>query len=91
MKGAVQELIKTATHARKCPCYNHILNNSVAKSSKVSHHLQKFVGNNEEVCGICKCLSQTKQNIQGCSWWQTGKSVEYSMDGEARRLFEISY
>jgi hypothetical protein len=35
-KGAVQELIKKAIYAKRCPCSNHILNNSLAKSSKVS-------------------------------------------------------
>lgn len=34
-KGAVQELKKVSTHAQRCPCTNHILNNSLAKSSKV--------------------------------------------------------
>lgn len=36
VKGAVTELMKLATHAKKCPCNNHILNNSLAKSSKVT-------------------------------------------------------
>lgn len=35
-KGAVQELIKTAIHAKRCPCSNHILNNSLARSSSVA-------------------------------------------------------
>lgn len=35
-KGAVQELIKTAIHAKRCPCSNHILNNSLARSSTVA-------------------------------------------------------
>ncbi|XP_043478496.1 52 kDa repressor of the inhibitor of the protein kinase-like [Leptopilina heterotoma] len=35
-KGAVQELIKKAKHARRCPCNNHILNNSLSASSKVA-------------------------------------------------------
>lgn len=35
-KGAVQELSKTAVHAKRCPCSNHILNNSLAMSSKVT-------------------------------------------------------
>jgi len=35
-KGAVHELSKQATNAKRCPCNNHILNNSLAKSSKVS-------------------------------------------------------
>ncbi|XP_055857002.1 uncharacterized protein LOC129919917 [Episyrphus balteatus] len=35
-KGAVFELCKKATHAKRCPCNNHILNNSLAKSSKVA-------------------------------------------------------
>lgn len=34
-KGAVQELKKVAKHAQRCPCNNHILNNSLAKSCKV--------------------------------------------------------
>lgn len=34
-KGAVQELMKKAIYAKRCPCTNHILNNSLAKSSKV--------------------------------------------------------
>lgn len=34
-KGAVQELMKKAIHAKRCPCSNHILNNSLATSSKV--------------------------------------------------------
>lgn len=36
VKGAVSEVTKIATHARKCPCNNHILNNSLAKSSNVT-------------------------------------------------------
>ncbi|KAL4107537.1 hypothetical protein QTP88_017869 [Uroleucon formosanum] len=35
-KGAVHELSKKATNAKRCPCNNHILNNLLAKSSKVS-------------------------------------------------------
>ncbi|KAL4153097.1 hypothetical protein QTP88_000930 [Uroleucon formosanum] len=35
-KDAVHELSKKATNAKRCPCNNHILNNSLAKSSKVS-------------------------------------------------------
>ncbi|CAH0546755.1 unnamed protein product [Brassicogethes aeneus] len=35
-KGAVHELSKKATNAKRCPCSNHILNNSLAKSSNVS-------------------------------------------------------
>ncbi|XP_064214539.1 52 kDa repressor of the inhibitor of the protein kinase isoform X1 [Tribolium castaneum] len=34
-KGAVQELTKIAIHAKRCPCNNHVLNNSLARSSKV--------------------------------------------------------
>ncbi|XP_046411069.1 uncharacterized protein LOC124175156 [Neodiprion fabricii] len=34
-KGAIQELINIAIHAKRCPCGNHILNNSLAMSSKV--------------------------------------------------------
>ncbi|XP_037876693.2 52 kDa repressor of the inhibitor of the protein kinase [Bombyx mori] len=34
-KGAVQELMKIAIHAKRCPCNNHVLNNSLARSSKV--------------------------------------------------------
>ena len=34
-KGAVQEIIKTAIYAKRCPCNNHILNNSLGKSSNV--------------------------------------------------------
>lgn len=34
-KGAIQELKKTALNAQRCPCNNHILNNSLANSSKV--------------------------------------------------------
>jgi hypothetical protein len=35
-KGAVHELSKKATNAKRCPCNNHILNNSLVKSSKVT-------------------------------------------------------
>lgn len=35
-KGAVHELSKKAINAKRCPCNNHILNNSLAKSSKVT-------------------------------------------------------
>lgn len=35
-KGAVHELSKKAINAKRCPCNNHILNNSLAKSSKVA-------------------------------------------------------
>ena len=35
-KGAVQELSKKAIHAKRCPCSNHVLNNSLAKSSNVA-------------------------------------------------------
>lgn len=34
--GAVQELKKKAKHAQRCPCLNHILNNSLCSSSKVA-------------------------------------------------------
>ncbi|XP_026482791.1 52 kDa repressor of the inhibitor of the protein kinase-like [Ctenocephalides felis] len=34
-KGAVQELMKIAIHAKRCPCNNHVLNNALAKSSKL--------------------------------------------------------
>lgn len=36
VKGAVQELSKKAIHAKRCPCNNHALNNSLAKSSNVT-------------------------------------------------------
>ncbi|KYN15041.1 52 kDa repressor of the inhibitor of the protein kinase [Trachymyrmex cornetzi] len=36
VKGAVQELTKKAIHAKRCPCNNHVLNNSLANSSKVA-------------------------------------------------------
>jgi hypothetical protein len=36
-KGAVHELSKKAINAKHCPCNNHILNNSLAKSSKVTY------------------------------------------------------
>ncbi|CAH0552598.1 unnamed protein product [Brassicogethes aeneus] len=35
LKGAVQEIIKICLNARYCPCFNHSLNNSLAKTSKV--------------------------------------------------------
>lgn len=35
--GAVQELIKVAIHAKRCPCNNHVLNNSLARSSNVTN------------------------------------------------------
>ncbi|KAJ8928690.1 hypothetical protein NQ314_018700 [Rhamnusium bicolor] len=35
-KGAVYELSKKSTDAKRCPCSNHVLNNSLARSSKVS-------------------------------------------------------
>ncbi|ERL95321.1 hypothetical protein D910_12587 [Dendroctonus ponderosae] len=34
-KGAVQELSKKAVNAKRCPCSNHALNNTLATSSKV--------------------------------------------------------
>lgn len=33
--GAVSEIIKSSPNARRCPCYNHSLNISISKSSKV--------------------------------------------------------
>lgn len=36
-KGAVHELSKKAVHAKRCPCSNHVLNNSLAKSSTVKY------------------------------------------------------
>lgn len=33
--GAVQEILKSTPNARRCPCANHMLNNSLAKTSKV--------------------------------------------------------
>lgn len=36
MKGACHELMKVAIHARRCPCNNHVLNNSLLKSSNVT-------------------------------------------------------
>ena len=36
VKGAVQELLKKMKNARACPCSNHMLNNSLAKTSTVS-------------------------------------------------------
>jgi hypothetical protein len=35
-KGVVHELSKKTINAKRCPCNNHILNNSLAKSSKVT-------------------------------------------------------
>ncbi|KAJ8870739.1 hypothetical protein PR048_027038 [Dryococelus australis] len=34
-KGAIQELKKITTHAQRCPCNNHTLNNSLANTLKV--------------------------------------------------------
>lgn len=34
-KGAVSELLKSAVNAKHVSCYNHVLNNSIAQSSKV--------------------------------------------------------
>nr|CAI5836083.1 unnamed protein product [Callosobruchus analis] len=31
-KGAVQELMKIAIHAKRCPRSNHVSNNSLARS-----------------------------------------------------------
>jgi len=35
LRGAVSEIIKAAPNARRCPCYNHSLNNSISQSSRV--------------------------------------------------------
>lgn len=35
LRGAVSEIIKVAPNARRCPCYNHSLNNSISQSSRV--------------------------------------------------------
>lgn len=35
VKGAVVELMKTMKNARRCPCTNHMLNNSLSKTSSV--------------------------------------------------------
>lgn len=36
-KGAVQEIIKVAKHAKRCHCNNHILNNSLLRISSVAN------------------------------------------------------
>lgn len=36
VKGAAKELMKKAIYAKRCPCSNHVLNNSLARSSRVS-------------------------------------------------------
>lgn len=41
VKAAVSEMMKLPMHAKKCLCNNDILNDSLAKSSKVTS------------CGIC--------------------------------------
>ncbi|XP_011687075.1 PREDICTED: 52 kDa repressor of the inhibitor of the protein kinase-like [Wasmannia auropunctata] len=35
LKGAVQEIIKSCPNAKRCTCFNHFLNNSLAKTAKV--------------------------------------------------------
>lgn len=35
VKGAVQTIIKSCPNAKRCPCFNHSLNNSLMKTSKV--------------------------------------------------------
>ncbi|VVC30335.1 Hypothetical protein CINCED_3A021804 [Cinara cedri] len=35
LRGAVNEITKVASNARKCPCYNHSLNNFISQTSRV--------------------------------------------------------
>jgi len=35
LRGAVSEIIKIAPNARRCPCYNHSLNNFISQYSRV--------------------------------------------------------
>ncbi|XP_025405608.1 52 kDa repressor of the inhibitor of the protein kinase-like, partial [Sipha flava] len=46
--GAVAEIIKSSPNARRCPCYNHSLNISISKSSKVQS-IRNLVGIIKEV------------------------------------------
>lgn len=49
--GAVAEIIKSSPNARRCPCYNHSLNISISKSSKVQS-IRNLVGIIKEVVGF---------------------------------------
>lgn len=49
--GAVAEIIKSSPNARRCPCYNHSLNISISKSSKVQS-VRNLVGIIKEVIGF---------------------------------------
>lgn len=49
--GAVTEIIKSSPNARRCTCYNHSLNISISKSSKVQS-IRNLVGIIKEVVGF---------------------------------------
>ncbi|KAL4130851.1 hypothetical protein QTP88_008230 [Uroleucon formosanum] len=47
LRGAVGEIIKVAPNARRCPCYNHSLNNFISQSSRVKS-IRNLIGVIEE-------------------------------------------
>jgi hypothetical protein len=57
--GAVAEIIKSSPNARRFSCYNHSLNISISKPSKVQS-IRNLVGIIKEVVGFFLC----QQNVQ---------------------------
>lgn len=53
VQGAAKVLMKKAIYAKRCPCSNHVLNNSLARSSSVSSCIERLC-NNEESYSFCE-------------------------------------
>lgn len=68
MVSAVNDIIKVAPNARRCPCYNHSLNNSISQSSRVSS-IRNLIGVIKEVVSFFSASSKIKsKSFEKISW-----------------------
>jgi hypothetical protein len=71
--GAVAEIIKSSPNVRRCPCYNHSLNISISKSSKVQS-IRNLVGIIKEVVG-----SKTYSYFEEICWPSANRTMRNKM------------
>lgn len=76
--GAVKEVIEEAKNARRVPCYNHALNNSLAKSNSVAN-VRNTVGTMKSVISFFN--TSAKKNIV----------MKNMIDGQLKSLCETRW
>ncbi|KAH9360101.1 hypothetical protein HPB48_003841 [Haemaphysalis longicornis] len=62
-KGAVAEVQRSASHALRCPCYNHALNLSISRSTELQD-IRNAVGVIKEVVAFFTALSKMNEVLK---------------------------